>query len=87
MLGYAVGLIPPVRDFVTSYIDVILLVAVLGTVLFIAFHYFRERANAKKARLAGDAVTDHAEAEALVLDRDAFTHPHPHHAEGETPKA
>jgi len=76
MLGYAVGLIPPVRDFVTDYIDVILLVAVLGTVGFVAFHYFRERAAAKRAPHGGDPETDAAEARSLALDTDTFEQPH-----------
>jgi membrane-associated protein len=75
MLGYVVGLIPPVRDFVTDYIDVILLVAVIGTVGFVAFHYFRERAHAKRAPHGGDAETDTHEARALALDDDAFNRP------------
>ncbi len=75
MLGYAVGLIPPVRDFVTDYIDVILLVAVLGTVGFVAFHYFRERAAAKRAPHGGDPETDAAEARSLALDTDTFEQP------------
>jgi membrane-associated protein len=82
MLGYAVGLIPPVRDFVTEYIDVILLAAVLGTVVFIAFHYFRERAKAKRAPHGGDPETDAAEADALVLDADVLDHGRRH---GDTP--
>lgn len=60
-------------DFVAEYIDVILLAAVVGTIAFVAFHYFRERAHARKARAAGeDVVTDHDEAEALVLDPEVF---------------
>ncbi|MFG6445327.1 DedA family protein [Microbacterium sp. P07] len=74
MLGYAIGLIPPIRDFVTQYIDVVLLIAVAGTVLFIAINFFRERANAKKAPHGGDPVTDHDEAAALVLDEDILEH-------------
>nr|WP_315267898.1 VTT domain-containing protein [Microbacterium lemovicicum] len=83
MLGYAVGLIPPVRDFVTSYIDVILLAAVAGTIGFIAVHYFRERSKAKKEALAGDGETDAAEAQQLTLDKDVFDQPH--HRDGGTP--
>lgn len=80
MLGYVVGLIPPVRDFVTEYIDVILLVAVVGTAGFVAFHYFRERARAKKAPHGGDPATDPAEAQALALDPKTFEqHRRPEH--------
>ena len=38
MLGYVVGYIPFIRDIVTEYIDVILLAAVAGTVVFIGIH-------------------------------------------------
>jgi membrane-associated protein len=83
VFGYGIGLIPGVGDFVAEYIDVILLIAVAGTIGFVAFHYFRERHHAKKARLAGDAVTDHDEAASLVLDEDAFKRGH----HPEAPKA
>lgn len=83
VLGYGIGLIPGVGDFVAEYIDVILLAAVAGTIAFVAFHYFRERAQAKKARLAGDAVTDHDEASALVLDPEVLDHGR---HEGDAPK-
>ncbi len=64
MLGYAVGYIPFIRDIVTEYIDVILLAAVAaGTAIFIAIHYFRERAAAKR-----EGAVSHAEAESLTLD-------------------
>jgi membrane-associated protein len=76
VVGYLIGMIPYVGDFVQEYIDVILLAAVAGTVIFVAVHYFRERANARRAREAGDAVTDHDEAEHLALDEDAFGRGH-----------
>jgi membrane-associated protein len=47
-LGYFLGYIPPLADFVTAYIDIILLAAVVLTVIPTAFHYFRA---SKKARL------------------------------------
>ncbi|MFD1494367.1 MULTISPECIES: DedA family protein [Microbacterium] len=76
VLGYGIGLIPGVGDFVAEYIDVILLVAVVGTVGFVAFHYFRERAAAKRAPHGGDPETDAAEARSLALDTDTFEQPH-----------
>ena len=73
MIGYGIGYIPFVGEFVAEYIDVILLAAVLGTVVFIVWHYFHERSKAKKAAAAGeDVVTDETEAEALVLDPEVF---------------
>ncbi|KJL44708.1 DedA family protein [Microbacterium trichothecenolyticum] len=85
MFGYLLGYIPPVATFVENYIDLILLVAVGGTALVTLWHYLRERSKAKKAAAAGeDVVTDHAEAEALVLDPEVFERGPEH---GEAPKA
>ncbi|MEZ3161793.1 VTT domain-containing protein [Microbacterium sp. BWT-B31] len=73
VFGYLIGFIPPVATFVENYIDVILLLAVGGTAAVTLWHYLRERSKAKKAAAAGeDVVTDHAEAEALVLDPEVF---------------
>jgi membrane-associated protein len=78
MFGYLIGFIPPVAYLVREYIDIILLVAVGGTALVTLWHYFSERRKAKKAEAAGeDVVTDHQEAEELVLDPDVFDRP-PH---------
>ena len=74
----------------TEYIDVILLVAVGGTALITLWHYLSERRKAKKAAAAGeDVVTDHAEAEALVLDPEVFERgPEHHHRDGgDAPRA
>ena len=73
MFGYLIGFIPPVAAFVEEYIDLILLAAVGGTAVITLWHYLSERRKAKKAAAAGqDVVTDHAEAEALVLDPEVF---------------
>ncbi len=73
MVGYLIAYIPWVRDLVTEYIDVILLLAVGGTALITLWHYLTERHKAKKAAAAGaDTDTDAAEAEALVLDQEVF---------------
>ncbi|MGL4255238.1 DedA family protein [Microbacterium sp.] len=94
MFGYAIGFIPPVADFVENYIDLILLVAVGGTAIVTLWHYLRERSKAKKAAAAGeDVVTDHEEAEALVLDAEVFErgpeggHHEGGHHEGDAPRA
>lgn len=68
MLGYAVGYIPFVRDIVTEYIDVILLAAVAGTAIFVAVHYFRERAAAKRDAATGHGTVTAADSASLVLD-------------------
>lgn len=75
--GYLIGYIPPVAHFVESYIDVILIGAVVLTLIPTLWHYFQSAHKAKKAAAAGeDVVTDESEAEQLVLDPDTFTeHP------------
>jgi membrane-associated protein len=84
MFGYLIGFIPPVAEFVENYIDLILLAAVGGTAIVTLWHYLRERSKAKKAAAAGkDVVTDHAEAEALVLDQEVFERGPEH---GDAPK-
>ncbi|WOQ68589.1 VTT domain-containing protein [Microbacterium limosum] len=73
MFGYLIGYIPGVRDIVTEYIDVILLVAVGGTAVVTLWHYLSERRKARRAAEAGeDVVTDDAEARELVLDPEVF---------------
>lgn len=85
MFGYAIGFIPPIATFVENYIDVILLVVVGGTAAVTLWHYLRERSKARKAAAAGeDVVTDHDEAEALVLDPEVFERGPEHHGEGDT---
>jgi membrane-associated protein len=86
MVGYLIAYIPWIRDLVTQYIDVILLVAVGGTAIVTLFHYLNERRKAKKAVAAGhSAVVDHAEAEALVLDADVFDRGPEHPGDGDAP--
>ena len=71
--GFLIGYIPPVADFVQEYIDVILLGAVVLTLIPTLWHYFRSASKARKAVAAGqDVVTDHEEAEHLVLDPEVF---------------
>ncbi|GAA1676515.1 VTT domain-containing protein [Microbacterium lacus] len=87
MVGYLIGFIPWVADIVTEYIDIILLVAVGGTAIVTLWHYLSERRKAKKAAAAGeDVVTDHEEAEALVLDPEVFEHGPGHPDAGPAPK-
>lgn len=73
MLGYVIGFIPPVAEFVSSYIDLILLAAVGGSALIVAWHYFSEQRKVKRELAAGgDPDTDATEARDLVLDADVF---------------
>ena len=66
--GYLLGYIPPLRDFITEYIDVILLGAVAVTLIPTVFHYLQSMRKAKKARLAAAGTT----ADELVLDQSLF---------------
>ncbi len=71
--GFLIGYIPPVADFVQEYIDIILIGAVVLTLIPTLWHYFQSAHKAKKAAAAGaDVVTDHDEAEHLVLDPEVF---------------
>ncbi|TAL44456.1 MAG: DedA family protein [Salinibacterium sp.] len=66
--GYLLGYVPPVKDFVTKYIDLILLAAVLVTLIPTIYHYIQSSVKARRKRNR-DAVSD-AEAAALVLKLD-----------------
>jgi membrane-associated protein len=82
MIGYGISWIPGVGQFVSDYIDVILLAAVAGTVVFIVWHYFAEKRKAAREMAAGpDGVTDHDEAQQLVLDPETFEPGHHHRSD------
>lgn len=51
--GFVLGYFEPVADFVTEYIDVILLAAVCLAVIPTAFHYVQSVLKARKARREG----------------------------------
>ena len=71
--GFLIGYIPPVADFVQSYIDIILLGAVVLTLIPTLWHYFQSASKARKAAAAGnEVVTDAEEAKHLVLDPEVF---------------
>jgi len=53
--GYLLGYIPPVAHFVTHYIDLILVAAILVAVVPTAYHYVRSSRRAKKANDAASA--------------------------------
>jgi membrane-associated protein len=65
--GYLLGHLPPVADFVTKYIDIILLCAVLIAVVPTTFHYVRSLLKARKNR----GLTVPTEAE-VALDASVF---------------
>jgi membrane-associated protein len=66
--GWVLGFIPPLADFVTHYIDVILLGAVAVTLIPTVFHYVQAMMKARKAR-ATQADIDERD---LVLDPTLF---------------
>jgi membrane-associated protein len=66
--GFLLGYIPPVKDFVVQYIDVILLGAVLIAVVPTLYHTIK--AAVQSRRIKGEALDD-AAAQALVLDLDS----------------
>jgi len=68
--GYLLGYIPPIRDFVVDYIDVILLGAVAITLIPTIFHYVQSTMKARKAR--NNHVPTDDEVEELVLDENKF---------------
>ena len=57
LFGYVIGFIPPVADFVSSYIDIILIGAVVLTLIPTLIHYFQSVRKAKRKRLAEAAST------------------------------
>ncbi|GAB3121165.1 VTT domain-containing protein [Glaciibacter psychrotolerans] len=69
--GYLLNLIPPVADFVKSYIDLILISAVVITLIPTVIHYLQSSAKAKKANREGQTATGN-----LVLPSDAFNTDH-----------
>nr|WP_274638130.1 VTT domain-containing protein [Microbacterium bovistercoris] len=60
MLGYGIGYIPWVANFVTEYIDLILLGVVVITITVTVWHYFRERSKVRRelARTQAHPPTD-----------------------------
>ena len=68
--GYLLGYIPPVRDFVVEYIDIILLGAVAATLIPTIISYVRSMVKARRLKAQGP-ISD-AEAEALVLGDTKF---------------
>jgi membrane-associated protein len=67
--GYLLGYIPPVARFVSSYIDVILLGAVVVTLIPTIIHYIQSTMKARRANEIGTTpLTD----EEVALRRGAF---------------
>ncbi len=72
-VGYLLNYIPPLRDFIESYIDLLLLAAVAIAVIPTAFHTIRSWLAARAARAAG--MTDAMSEQEAVLDPSVFEKP------------
>jgi membrane-associated protein len=77
-IGYLVGHIPPVARFITDYIDVILLAAVVATAVPTIYHYVQSSIKAKRTAAAAPAAAAPAAAGDITLDPDAFNQHHEH---------
>jgi membrane-associated protein len=69
-VGYLVGNIPPVSDFIVEYIDLILIAAILIAVVPTAYHYISSMVKARKKRDSHVPTDD--EVEKLVLGENLF---------------
>jgi membrane-associated protein len=68
-VGFLLGFIPPLADFVTEYIDLILLFAVATAIVPTVYHYVRSVLKARKARRLGlDTPLSDSEAIADVFE-------------------
>lgn len=72
-LGYLIGHIPPVADFLREYIDLILLAAITLTLLPTAYHYIKANRAANNARRDG---VQPLSADEIVLDQAFFDQDH-----------
>ena len=73
LVGFFLNYIPPLRDFITSYIDVLLLAAALIAIVPTVFHTIRSALAARRARAAG--MTDAMSEEDATLDPSVFQNP------------
>jgi membrane-associated protein len=82
-LGFLVGHIPPVAEFVKNYIDLVLLGVILIVLIPSVYHYVQTLRAARRERHQHAAgVPETAAAETLVLDQSDFVqNPHGKHAD------
>ena len=78
-VGFLLGFIPPVADFVTHYIDLILLGAISLAVIPTVYHYVRGALKARKARSLGSVPLTDEEAVVpeSVLEHDPWDESEP----------
>lgn len=70
LMGFVLGNFKPIADFVTTYIDLILLGAVAIAIVPTVFHYIQSVIKARRRN--GAAAVNNERAEALVLDESKF---------------
>lgn len=73
--GFLLGYIPPVKDFVVEYIDIILLGAVTVTLVPTVFHYVQSSVKARKKRNAAVADADDLVLDQALFDQDKSNNP------------
>lgn len=73
--GFLLGYIPPLKDFVVEYIDVILLTAVTVTLVPTVFHYVRSTLRARKLRNQAPATDDEVIVNPAYFDQDKANDP------------
>lgn len=71
LFGHLLNLIPPVAVFVKSYIDIILVGAVVVTLIPTLIHYLQSTMKARRAARNGTVIPA-----SLVLDEDVFENRH-----------
>lgn len=69
VLGYLLGNIKPVADFVTEYVDVVLIGVVLLTLIPAVFHYLQSTIKARRANQAGATLPTEAD---VTIDQKYF---------------
>ncbi|MEX1079246.1 MAG: VTT domain-containing protein [Homoserinimonas sp.] len=76
-VGYLLGYIPPVADFVRAYIDLILLTAVVLTLIPTVYHYVRSSMEARKAIREGvrPLTAEEAALDPALFDQDRGNDP------------
>jgi len=73
--GFLLGYIPPLRDFIVEYIDLILLAAVTLTLVPTIFHYVQSSLKARKKRNAAIATDEEVTLDPALFDQNKANDP------------
>jgi membrane-associated protein len=73
--GFLLGYIPPLKDFVVEYIDIILLGAVTVTLIPTVFHYVQAALKARKKRNEPLPTDDEVVLDPAYFDQDKSNDP------------